>query len=153
MRKPKTVRECALSLLEYSDRTEKELRQKLKEREYEPDEIEETLTFLKEYHYIDDAAYAGRYIRVYSSRKSARQIRCDLQKKGIAADIIEQWLEENPVDESGQIQAYLRKRGYRPGERLEPDLFRKITAALCRKGFSYEAVRKAMGRMDEAEFY
>ncbi|MDD3253448.1 MAG: regulatory protein RecX [Lachnospiraceae bacterium] len=152
MRKPKSVRDCALFLLEYSDRTEKELRQKLAEREYEPKEIDEALSFLKEYHYIDDAAYAGKYIRVYSARKSVRQIRADLQRKGIAAELIDQWLEETPVDETAQIQAYLKKKGYRPGEFMEPDAYRKVTAALCRKGFSYEVVRKAMKHMCEETF-
>ena len=45
----RTVRECALALLEFRDRTERELRQKLKEREYSAGEIEETVLFLKEY--------------------------------------------------------------------------------------------------------
>lgn len=152
MRIRKTVRECALSLLEYSDRTEKELRQKLKEREYEPQEIDETLTFLKEYHYIDDAAYAGKYIRVNSHRKSARQLSCDLQRKGVNRELIDQWLAETPVDEEGQIRAYLKKKGYEPGQRLEPDAYRKVSAALCRKGFSYEAVRRGMDRMCTEEF-
>ena len=59
----RTVRECALALLEFRDRTERELRQKLKEREYGPEEIEETVRFLREYRYLDDEASAGRYIR------------------------------------------------------------------------------------------
>ena len=45
----KTVRDCALTLLEYCDRTEQEMRRKLKEREYTPEEIEKTIVFLKEY--------------------------------------------------------------------------------------------------------
>ena len=48
----RTVRECALALLEFRDRTERELRQKLKEREYSAGEIEETVLFLKEYRYL-----------------------------------------------------------------------------------------------------
>lgn len=52
----RTVRECALALLEFRDRTERELRRKLKEREYSTEEIDETVLFLKEYRYLDDAA-------------------------------------------------------------------------------------------------
>ena len=56
----RTVRECALALLEFRDRTERELRQKLKEREYSAEEINETVLFLKEYRYLDDEAYVDR---------------------------------------------------------------------------------------------
>ena len=73
----RTVRECALALLEFRDRTEWELRQKLKEREHSAEEIDETVLFLKEYRYLDDEAYAGRYIRSCAARKSRRQIRAD----------------------------------------------------------------------------
>lgn len=144
MKKHKSARECALFLLEYRDRTEQQMRQKLKEREYEPQEIEEALSFLKEYRYIDDADYAERYIRVYSCKKSARQIRFDLERKGIARDVVEQYLEETPVDEESQIREYLRKKGCRPGERLDAAVYKKITAGLCRKGFSYEVIRRVM---------
>ena len=53
MRQVRTARDCALSLLEYRDRTEAEMRRKLKEREYAPEAVEETIYFLKEYHYLD----------------------------------------------------------------------------------------------------
>ena len=38
-------RSCALSLLEYRDRTEAEMRRKLKEREYAPEAVEERFIF------------------------------------------------------------------------------------------------------------
>ena len=147
------VRECALSFLERSDRTEYEMRQKLKDREYSPEEIDAALEFLKEYHYVDDAEYARRYVRIYSSRKSVRQIRCGLEQKGVDRTLIDRALEETEVDEEAQICAYLLKKGYRPGERMESAAYRKLTGALCRRGFSYEAVRRATNRMCEEDFF
>lgn len=152
MRQKKSVRECALTMLEYFDRTEKEMRQKLKDKEYTPEEIEETLCFLKEYGYVNDAEYAGRYIRVCSSKKSIRQIRCDLERKGVAKELIAAALGENPVDEEEQVRRFLVKKGYRPEERMEPDAYRKLMGALCRKGFSYEMIRRVTGRMCEEVF-
>lgn len=149
MKPRKTARDCALSLLEYGDRTEKEMRQKLKEREYLARDIEETLEFLKEYHYIDDAEYTERYIRACSSRKSIRQIRCDLERKGVDREVVDGRLAEAPVDEEAQICRFLAKKGCRPGEKMDPAEYRRITGALCRKGFSYDAIRRAAGRMQE----
>lgn len=147
MKKYKSARECALSLLERQDRTEYELRQKLKEREYELAEIDETLRFLKAYRYIDDAEYAGRYIRTYSAKKSNRRLRCDLERKGVAKEIILQWLEELPVDEETQIRHYLEKKGCCVGEKLELAEYRKLTAALARRGYAYDTIRRVMDRM------
>ena len=145
----RTVRECALALLEFRDRTERELRQKLKEREYSADEINETVLFLKEYRYLDDEAYVDRYIRSCAARKSRRQIRADLERKGVSREIIDLQLQEKTVDEDSQIRKLLQKKGYVPGKRLEPAEYRRIMGALGRRGFSGEAIRKAMESMRE----
>ena len=145
----RTVRECALALLEFRDRTERELRQKLKEREYSAEEINETVLFLKEYRYLDDEAYVDRYIRACAARKSRRQIRADLERKGVSREIIDLQLQEKTVDEDSQIRKLLQKKGYVPGKRLEPAEYRRIMGALGRRGFSGEAIRKAMESMRE----
>ena len=145
----RTVRECALALLEFRDRTERELRQKLKEREYSAEEINETVLFLKEYRYLDDEAYVDRYIRSCAARKSRRQIRADLERKGVSREIIDLQLQEEYVDEDSQIRKLLQKKGYVPGKRLEPAEYRRIMGALGRRGFSGEAIRKAMESMRE----
>ena len=145
----RTVRECALALLEFRDRTEWELRQKLKEREYSAEEIDETVLFLKEYRYLDDEAYVGRYIRSCAARQSRRQIRADLEHKGVSREIIDLQLQEKTVDEDSQIRKLLQKKGYVPGKRLEPTEYRRIMGALGRRGFSGEAIRKAMESMRE----
>lgn len=148
----RSAREAALAILERSDRTEKEVRQKLHDKGYEPEEIEEAVSFLKEYRYVNDAEYARKYTRVVSSRKSVRQICCDLERKGVDRDLIDDALDEIKVDEEAQIRAYLLKKGHQPGERMEAAAWRKLAGALGRKGFSYEAIRHATGRMREEEY-
>ena len=148
-RSEKTARECALALLEFRDRTERELRQKLKEREYGPEEIEETVLFLKEYRYLDYEAYAGRYIRSCASRKSRRQIRADLERKGVSREVIDLSFQEEAVDEESQIEKLLLKKGYEPGKRMEPADYRRLMGTLGRRGFSSEAIRRVTDRMSE----
>ena len=148
-RSEKTARECALALLEFRDRTERELRQKLKEREYGPEEIEETVLFLNEYRYLDDEAYAGRYIRSCASRKSRRQIRADLERKGVSREVIDLSFQEEAVDEESQIEKLLLKKGYEPGKRMEPADYWRLMGTLGRRGFSSEAIRRVTDRMSE----
>lgn len=140
----RSARDQALSLLEYADRTEKELVRKLQERGYAWEEIQDAVSFLLEYRYLDDRAYADRYVRARSSRKSRRQLQAELEQKGIASQLIQAALEEETVDEEGQIRRFLEKKGCHPGEKLEPQQLRRITAALARKGFSYDQIRSVM---------
>ena len=52
----------ALSLLTDMDRTEAQLRQKLKQKAFEEDIIEQTIEYVKSFGYIDDAKYAQRFV-------------------------------------------------------------------------------------------
>ena len=90
-----------------------------------------------------------RYIRSCAARKSRRQIRADLERKGVSREIIDLQLQEKTVDEDSQIRKLLQKKGYVPGKRLEPAEYRRIMGALGRRGFSGEAIRKAMESMRE----
>lgn len=151
MRPKKSAREYALYMLERFDRTEHQVRSKLKEKEYTPEEIEAAVAFLKEYRYVNDAEYARKYIRVYSSKKSVRKMRFDLEQKGINKEYIAAALDEEPVDEEAQIHQLLKKKGYQPGERLEPAAYQKLVGSLARKGYSFPAIRKVMSQMAAEE--
>ena len=105
--------------------------------------------FLKEYRYLDDAAYAGRYIRTCAARKSRWQIRADLERKGVSREIIDLQLQEEYVDEDSQIRKLLEKKGYEPGKSMEPAEYRRLMGALGRRGFSGEAIRRVMESMRE----
>lgn len=145
----RSARECALFLLEYAGRTEQEMRQKLAERDYPLEEIEAAVAFLLEYHYLDDEAYARSYISSRSLRKSRRRLRAELEQKGVSKEVIEESLRENPVDEEAQIRAFLTKKGYCPETHDDSGQYRRIVAALSRRGFSYDAIRRVMGQIEE----
>ena len=147
MRQVRTARDCALSLLEYRDRTEAEVRRKLKEREYDPEAVEETIVFLKEYHYLDDQEYARKYVRTAGAGKSIRQLRQSLLSKGISREILDLCFEEETVDEEEAVRRFLKKKGYTAGE--DPEKTRKLAAALGRRGFSFETIRRVMEELTD----
>ncbi len=140
----KRARERVLFLLKSSDKTEQELRHKLKDGGYPQEAIDYAIGFLKEHRYIDDLDYGCRYVEFHSDRKSERQIRYELQKKGLDKEMIREILKEQPVDEETQIRAYIRKRCLDP-EAMDAKELSKTMAALGRKGFSYDAVRRIIG--------
>lgn len=137
-------------LLKSSDKTEQELRQKLKEGFYPREAIDHAIDFLKRYSYIDDDAYGRRYVEYQSSRKSKRQIQYELQRKGLSKEAVSDILEEHPVDEEAQIRNYIRKKRLEP-ENMTPEERRKVMGALGRKGFSFETVNRVLGSWYEEE--
>ena len=79
----------ALKILEFSDKTEKQLRDKLKEGEFPPFAVDEAIEYVRGFHYIDDLRYAEAYIRGRRSRKSTYELRMELRQKGLDPDTIE----------------------------------------------------------------
>jgi len=80
---PKRAKNRAFHLLKNRRYTEKQIRDKLKQGEYNDDNIDETITYLKSYNYINDEQYAKDYISYHINTKSRNRIYQDLFKKGI----------------------------------------------------------------------
>ena len=124
----------AMHLLEKQDRTEYQLREKLRQNEYPKEAVEQAIAYVKSYHYIDDLRYACSYVRYQKEKKSNRRLRQDLQKKGVAKEFIEQaLLEEGNEDETDAIQRLLEKKGYTP--EMPREQANKIYQFLLRRGY------------------
>ena len=137
------ARNKGLYYLQFSGKTENEMRKKLAEQGFSPASVEDAVLFLKHYRYLDDEDYARRYVEKNGNKKSIRQMKFDLRQKGIGDDLVEMVFEDMEVDEPSQILGLLRKKNYDP-EEPDPAKRQKIYAFLARKGFSYEAINSAM---------
>ena len=73
----------ALAILERMERSEAELRQKLKTDMYPDMVTDETIAWLKQLHYLDDSRYAQSYIRVRMENTSRQELIGKLRAKGI----------------------------------------------------------------------
>lgn len=140
----KRARERVLYLLKSSDKTEQELRQKLKDGGYPKEAADYAINFLKDHRFINDQDYGRRYVEFNLERKSERQIQYELQKKGLDKEVIQEILREQPVNEEAQIRAYVRKKCLKP-EEMDFKERSRIMAALGRKGFSYDAISHVLG--------
>lgn len=143
----KRARERVLYLLKASDKTEKELRSKLKEGFYPQKAIDAAIEFTVKYHYVDDHSYGERYIDSCSKRKSKNCIEYDLIRKGLDREAVRELLETSEIDEEGQIMRFLQRKHYDPStaDRQEKG---KLGMALARKGFSYETITRVMDNED-----
>lgn len=148
------LRRCkmrAMHLLEKQDRTEAQLRSKLEEQEYPQELIEETVSFLYSFHYLDDARYVRNYISYYGRTKSRAEVVHGLMQKGVSKDAIEQGFSElSSEDESIQmvpdeikIKEILKKKQFRYEEADEKEKSR-IYRHLISKGFHSNDVLRLM---------
>ena len=135
----------AMHLLEQMDRTESQLRDKLKANEYPEPVIDKAVAYMKDYHYVDDFRYACNYIRYRCQNKSRRQLACELYQKGVSKIYVEQALEaEYPdMDETAKIQKWLEKKHYDAGT-ADDRQKQRIYQFLLRRGFRPEDVMKML---------
>ena len=133
----KRARKRTMHLLEKMDRTESQLRTKLKQGCYPDDVVDDAIDYVKGYHYVDDLRYAQNYVRCHRDNKSRRMIQMQLQEKGVSREWIWQALEEEYEQEGEreQILKWIQKKGYSP---RQADIREKqrMYRFLMRRGFS-----------------
>ena len=140
----------AIHILEKQDKTEHQLREKLKENRYPKESIEYAIAYMKEYHYIDDMDYGMRYVEYRSKDKSRKQLMQELYQKGIPKRIADEILQSVDIEEASAIKKLILKK-CRNIEALEEKQKQKIMASLIRKGFSYSEVEKVFRKLVEEE--
>lgn len=131
-----------LNLLKTMDRTELQLRQKLSQGEYPDEIIDQAISYVKGYHYVDDERYAKQYVECFCEKKSHHQIEQELRKRGVSRDNIDKGFEEiSPIDECRQIRKWIEKKKFdvRNADQKE---YQKFYAFLMRRGFAFESIRK-----------
>lgn len=141
----KRVRMRAMYLLNQMDRTEQQLRTKLKQNGYTDYMIDQALAYVKSFGYINDSGYTERFIMSRMKKKSKKEIYAALCQKGIDKETIDQALEEcyAEEDEKEAIKDLIRKKRF-DVENADYKEKEKIYAYLMRKGFSYESVRQVL---------
>ncbi len=129
----------SLSLLEKSMKSEKMLRNYLREKAYPKECIENACEKLKSYGYIDDEAFAENYISIYGDSKSRRKLKIDLIGKGISEEIIDVKLDECLSDNENEkclkfAEKFMKNREYDLKNK------QKLYNHLASKGFTYEDI-------------
>ena len=135
----------ALSLLTYMDRTELQLRKKLKDNNFSDEVIEQAIAYVKSFGYINDAGYAERYVMNKQNSKSKQELYAALSQKGISREHIEHALETcyESEKELSTIYRLLEKKHFIAEEATDADK-KRIYHYLLHKGFRREDVCKVL---------
>lgn len=139
----------AVWLLARAPRTERELRRRLaRPRFSSPEFVEDVVSALKRYGYVDDEDFARRYAerRATGGKSGARLLRMELRAKGVMdSEAIDRAVSEafERAPEADAIDALIERRLSRVASADRNDL-RKIGDFLLRRGFDPETVRERL---------
>jgi regulatory protein len=132
----------SLNLISHRLRSEWELRDYLKRKDYDEDVQEATVSRLRDRGYINDAEFARRWVenRRLLKATSKRRLAQELRQKRISDEIINQTLEADETDELEVLKDLVERK--RKQTKYQDDL--KLMQYLARQGFSYDLIKTAL---------
>ena len=149
----RTPLEYALFLIKIRDRSEFEIRNKMKQRDFSSEDIEKTVKYLIDNKYLNDQKFAERFTENYSKYhlKGKIFIKQKLIRLGIDSEIINYALNQVEDDNSG-----IKERGQkwlsRKAKIDDDDVKQKLMRHLISQGYSYEEIKGVVDELiDEFE--
>ena len=140
----------ALKIIERTYKTEKQIYDKLIEKEYEETHVQRVIEFLKSYNFINDEEYVRLYINDKIKSQGRNKIKYDLIKKGISEHIIEDKLGSTDKDLGEAAALNLAEKKYRSLVKSESDkrkLYKKLSEFMLRKGYSWGEVKSVLNNL------
>ena len=138
----------ALYLLQRSDKTEYELRQKLKQSFYNEEIINQIIQYVVSYGYINDERYISQFVQYKASKKSFKEIQMKLAAKGIAKEDTKELLSQVREREADSIRTILKSRIKGTTILDQKELYKQY-CYFMRRGFSSEEIKKALEEVKE----
>lgn len=120
-------------------RSEWELRDYLKRKEYEESIIDQIITTLQDKGYVDDAKFAESWVRNRRLLKatSKMRLRQELRQKRVSDDVISKALEEDETSEQAVLKDLIERK--RQQTRYQDK--DKLIQYLMRQGFRYDDIK------------
>lgn len=143
--------QLALNYLSYQLRTEREIRDYLKEHEIETQDRQKIIIYLKEIQLLDDQVFADSYVRtaMKTSDKGPRSIRQFLKQKGVADMVIDEaLLHFTPEDQVASALRTAQRQTKSSVVKSYQETLRKIKQQLMQKGFDQEIIQKALENLE-----
>lgn len=136
----------ALNLISHRPRSEGELRDYLRRKDYSPEESDQILNKLSERGYVNDADFARRWVESRRLLKSTskRRLSQELRQKRIASDIINDVLAADETNERDVLRELVERK--RKQTKYQDDL--KLMQYLSRQGFNYDDIKSAISEQD-----
>ena len=123
-------------------KTQKQIRDYLRKKEYSDDTIEFVMSKLVEYNYIDDKKYAQAYVLTYGKKYGKLKLISQLKIKGVSEEIIECVLEDNKVD---SIESVASK--YLKNKVMSYEVCQKLFRFLYSRGYEFDEINSYINKL------
>ncbi len=149
------IKALALSFATYKMRSTEQVRERLRLKECNEQEIEDAIAFLLEFSYLNDQQYAEMFIRDRLLRRavSATRLFQELRKRGVSKSDAERALQISyPQERTAELarvaaQKKLRMVSYRPIEKQR----KALSDYLQRQGFEWSLIKTVLQEIFQAE--
>lgn len=140
------IRDTAVKYLATRMRTCGEMRDHLKKKGYEDDEIREVISEFIEFRYLDDEEYCRQYINYACEKgKGPLRIRQELAEKGVDREMIGFAIEDY-YDRDEELQRALRQAEKTiAGKPVDDKMKGRLGRRLVSLGYSTDVVYKVIG--------
>lgn len=139
----------AVDLISRRLRSEREIRDYARRKQWSKDNIERVIARLYDRGYLNDLVFTKAFVRSRQSAQkySRRRIERDLVNKGISHRIIQQVLDEGAgmADDNDALTNLVAKKYHRY------DDINKLKAYLARAGFRYDDINRAIEQYHEQQ--
>ncbi len=134
----------SLNLLARRPRSEWELRDYLKRKEYESEVVDGTIDRLRALGYVNDIDFAERWVSSRRALKSVskRRLIQELRQKHVNTQAIENALENEETDEREVLRQLVERKRSRYPDQL------KFMQYLSRQGFSYDDIKSVLNEQE-----
>ena len=139
------ARNRAMELLSRRPMSEKELIDKLIRKGEDEETAADCARWLRENGFLDDESYAAAVARHYAAKGyGPGRVRAELSRRGVDRELWDETIEAMP-ENSEKMDRFIAARLTDPEDREQ---VRKVSAALYRRGYSWEEIRSALGRFN-----
>ena len=139
------ARNRAMELLSRRPMSEKELVDKLIRKGEDQETAADCARWLREKGFLDDESYAAAVARHYAAKGyGPGRVRAELSRRGVDRELWDDTIEAMP-ENTEKLDRFIAARLTDPEDREQ---IRKVSAALYRRGYSWEEIRSALGRFN-----
>lgn len=137
------ARNRAMELLSRRPMSEKELVDKLIRKGEDEETARDCARWLREEGFLNDESYAAAVARHYAAKGyGPGRVRAELSRRGVDRELWDGTIEAMP-ENTEKLDRFIAARLTDPEDREQ---IRKVSAALYRRGYSWEEIRSALGR-------
>jgi regulatory protein len=145
----KKAKGIALRMLTYRDRSKQEIRDKLEQKGISACVIEDVVTLLSDYGYLDDQAFAQRWALSLLETKNwgFSRIGVALRGRGLARELVEETisqLREDYSEEETAFQIMKRRFSHFDLQEASSKEKRRVIGFLKRRGFSWDTISRVL---------